>query len=39
LFEFKTFGRKRDLTYAVGAIVIGSGFGVLVWIALKMTMN
>jgi hypothetical protein len=39
LFDFEILGKKRDLTYVVGAIVIGSGFGVLVWIALAMPTN
>jgi hypothetical protein len=39
LFEFEIFGKTRDLTNLVAAIVIISSLGLLVWIALTMPMN
>jgi len=39
LFEITIFGRKRDVTYLVGAFVIIVTLGFVIWTALTMPMQ
>jgi len=39
LFEITIFGRKRDLSYLVGALVIIVSMGLVIWTALTMPMQ
>jgi hypothetical protein len=39
LFQITIFGKRRDLTYLVGGLVIIVSMGLVIWTALTMPMQ